>query len=242
MAYWSVRRERPHSWAALVKVYVIGMYFLPSSVDSVQSLAYSGSDMQMQHYVNAIGEGGWPRGQEVCLRDGQLCCLRTPDKRYDLVEAYARSPHLQFLKCATDDQLVAFVKTWGPLSLAPQEWSVPGLSSLSVNSYRVFQRWLKAVVKLIDAFKNSANEREWLQEFLAAEFALSQDSAVRNPGNESSLESYLKAIFRIAENAATWIKDSDLNIVRAATELAIGSTTFLNGQTSLAPRKTGNLL
>ena len=87
--------------------------FLLESLDFLHSLAYTGIDMQRQHHVNAHAEGEWPRSREVRLVDGQIHYCLAPNFTYKLVEAYRRDPHLRFLECDSDQQLVSFFKSWG---------------------------------------------------------------------------------------------------------------------------------
>jgi len=195
--------------------------------------------MQLQHHVNAIGQGGWPRGLEVTAQNGQLICRWTPNRIYDLVEAYSRSPHLQFLKCKTDQQLATFVTAWGPLRLTPEEWSRGGLASIPISSYRIVQRWLKASANLINAFKTSSEEVHWLQEFLSAEFDLRCDSPVKPWGDVSELESMFKVAFGINEDTANWLQRAASRSISDATAFVLSVTPFAAHAGLACTRKRG---
>jgi hypothetical protein len=194
--------------------------------------------MKVQHHVYTLEPGLWPRGRDVSLEGDQIRLRWTMDHSYDLVEAYPRFPHLRFLKCKTDQELVSFVTSWGPLNLTAEE-RVLGTSSMAVNSYRVFQRWLKAVVSLIDGFKNSREERQHLQEFLAAELACCQESLVKPIGNQSEMGFAFRQAFGITEDTTSWIERTDLQRVRAAAGYILSITPFVRGAGLECGRKEG---
>jgi hypothetical protein len=194
--------------------------------------------MKVQHHVNMLQRGRWPRGREVSLDGDQIRLRWTPDHTYDLFEAYPRFPHLSFLKCKTDQELVSFVTSWGPLNLTAEERTL-GISSMAVSSYRVSQRWLKAVISLIDGFKNSREERQHLREFLAAELVCCQESPVKPIGNQSLVEFSFRQTFRIAEDTTSWIERTDLQRVRTAAGYVLGITTFVGGAGLECGRKEG---
>jgi hypothetical protein len=116
--------------------------------------------------------GIWPRGQQASVRAGKIHCLLGRDT-YDLVEAYSHSPHLHFLQCKSDQDLAQFVENWGPIYLT-QAQLARGVSEVPIEHYRVLQSWLRAVVYLMDAYRNSVDDngrecRRYLEVFFLAE-------------------------------------------------------------------------
>src|SRR5262245_50545245 len=108
-----------------------------SCVDTHRQNGLDCIDMQMQHRVNKIEQGRWPRGLEVVVEGGQMRCRWTAQRTYGLVESYSRAPHLQFLKCKTDQQLASWVKAWGPIHLTAGQLSRDGGVVLSpISRYR----------------------------------------------------------------------------------------------------------
>jgi len=126
----------------------------------------------MQHYVTTFGDGKWPRGQQASVRGGKIYCVLGRES-YDLLGAYSHSPHLDFLKWESDQDLAQFVEKWGPIYLT-QAQLARGVSEVPIEHYRVLQSWLRAVVYLIDAYRNSVDDngcecRRYLEVFFLAE-------------------------------------------------------------------------
>jgi hypothetical protein len=82
---------------------------------------------------------------------------------------WIEDPHLQFIGCDADEQLLRFVKAWGPLTLSGEDLQ-RGFCYNSIEGYRVFQSRLKAIVGLLGSFKSNEQGRESLQAFIRAEF------------------------------------------------------------------------
>jgi hypothetical protein len=159
------------------------------------------------------------------VADGnQLRCRWTAQRTYNLVESYSRSPHLQFLKCETDQQLANWVRVWGPIDLTAADWGRDGgFASSPISSYRILQRWLKASANLINAFRSSRSEAYWLQEFLSAEFVV-------NPsGNMSLMEFAFKKLFGINEDTANWLQGAGSRSISDATAFVLSVTPFVTG-------------
>jgi hypothetical protein len=169
----------------------------------------------------------------VADRD-QLRCRWTAHRTYDLVESYSRSPHLQFLKCKTDQQLASWVRAWGPINLTAAELGRDGgLASSPISSYWILQRWLKASAHLINAFRSSRREAHWLQEFLSADFDLECDSPLKPLGDMSRTEDFLKKRFGINEDTANWLQRTGSQSVSDATAFVLSITPFETGAGSL---------
>ena len=66
-------------------------------------------------------------------------------------------------------ELIAFVRGWGPLYIP--NWQIPpdGVVSLPLGHCRAYQRWIKALLDLHEAFKQAEHEQEALLTFIEAE-------------------------------------------------------------------------
>ena len=75
--------------------------------------------MQIQHHVHAtdLPRLLWPRCTKVEACNDLLHCEFAPDGQYDLIEAYSKTPHIQFMNCQSVDDLRSFTRAWGPLIL-----------------------------------------------------------------------------------------------------------------------------
>jgi len=189
----------------------------------------------MQHHVNrlTLGDGLWRSGEEVCLDDGRIRCRLAPHA-YHLLEAYECSPHLRFLKCKTDQDFVSFVRRWGPLDLTQRDIDC-GISRKPLELYRILQRWLEAVVRLMDAYRNSDDDkggecREWLPKFLSAEFALRRQENWKS-STQTELEFTMRGIcgIREGEDTLSWIRSADLQMIRLAVEYVLRNTPLVLG-------------
>jgi len=174
--------------------------------------------MQRKHDVNTWKSGWWPSSREVSLRDEKVICKLAPERSYDLIAEYPRDPHLQFIGCDSDRQLLTFVKDWGPLSLKSGE-RTSGESVLPLNEYRCFQRWLKALVNMLSAFKCSQNERESLEAFSSASLA-------KDPDSWAHQRLQLEMRFGIREDVFLWAAKCDLKSIRAVTGFLLGCESF----------------
>jgi hypothetical protein len=164
--------------------------------------------------------GFWPRCREVSITDEKIVCVLTPERSYDLVWAYQYDPHVRLINCATDEQLLSFVHAWGPLSVSYDEWN-RGSCSLPLSRYWIFQLWLKGFVNLVSAFKDSANEREALHEFIKADIDDWRSSAIAPPHSEPLPILGMKSQFGIGGEISTWLRDSPLRTLRSAIQFLI---------------------
>ncbi len=58
--------------------------------------------------------GSWIRCRKVEIRGDDIISEPALDRPYDLASSYPKAPHVQFLNCRTDDEIVRFVWSWGP--------------------------------------------------------------------------------------------------------------------------------
>ncbi len=77
-------------------------------------------DTKVQHHINAIVAGSWPRCRDVILRGDVLHCTLDYSQSYGLVEAYKYDPHIRFANAKTEQDLIAFIRAWGPPFVNPE--------------------------------------------------------------------------------------------------------------------------
>ena len=133
--------------------------------------------MQVDGISTQAKQGFWPRGGDVTIVGGQVHCRLDFGRGYDLVkECRKYSAHAKFLRCETEQQLTAFIRAWGPLSIVLMdkdggEWG-RGMSVRPVSEYRAFQRRLKALANLLASCgEGRLDGRSCLLEYLAADKA-----------------------------------------------------------------------
>jgi hypothetical protein len=180
-------------------------------------------DTQVQHRINTK-EGEWRPCQNVVLSDGVLHCTLALDRKYVLTEAYRDDLHISFSNIETDDDLRAFVHAWGPLYLTDEQRR-RGTASFPLGPFRTFQRWLRALLNLLAAFKRAEGERAALQEFIEAEFEYDRNSPV--PAllpQEPPLLAGLRCQFGISGDLVDWTQGAGLRAVRAATDFLVSCT------------------
>jgi hypothetical protein len=123
--------------------------------------------MQLRNHVHEIAVDMWPRCSQVEAEDGRIFYRLAKGRAYDLVEAYAKEPHIKFMNCDKDTDFEQFVREWGPLLLSLESlkrgWAVEQL-----RDYRAHSNFLRAVSRIMGACKGLQDERESLGEFLTA--------------------------------------------------------------------------
>jgi Zn-finger nucleic acid-binding protein len=170
-----------------------------------------------------IEAGRWPRCRDVTLRDGVLHCELDFTRTYILTEAYKHDPHVQFADAETDQQLIAFARKWGPPFLNPV---TPGVMDLNFSKHRDGQRCFRALVALLDAFKQAEGEREALLNFIAAEYGFFYCPPDSIDPELHTRYRLLRDPFRIEGNIADWVGSANLQTVRAATDYLIPRLLF----------------
>jgi hypothetical protein len=188
--------------------------------------------MKVHYRINTVESGKWPRCSEVTLRDDVLTCALNFDRAYTLAEAYKDDLHIRFANAQTDRDLIAFVRTWGPLIIADPQ--IPDVVNLRLSQCRALQHWFRALFDLLGAFKRAEEERETLQAFIRAECETLAGLAVDIETN--SLLS-LRHDFHVNGNISEWIKDVDLRTVRAAIDCLIPQLPIGPGRPHLVCRR-----
>jgi hypothetical protein len=176
--------------------------------------------MQSHHPIHAATPPQlWPRCTKVEIRNGSLLCVLDVDRQYDLVDAYRKDPHIQFLDCKSVDDLQKFTRAWGPLYLV----QTPGAEEIKhgqavrrVDECLAHVKWLRAVQHMIDACNGRADWRASLLEFLAAESDIERTSDIYKPGAEPLIQAILRNRFRFDCDPATWAASTSTDSVRRA--------------------------
>jgi hypothetical protein len=160
--------------------------------------------------------GFWPPGKAVSIRDGRIYCPLALHCQYNLVKSRSYSPHTQFLKARTDQQLLTFIRAWGPLYVvqgAPEREVERGISVRPVSQYRAFQRRLKALANLLLSFGERGRDgRECLLEYLAADTAWDAFS----PPSGVPVSRFNLAPFTHGMNVSDWIAQASKSEVQQA--------------------------
>jgi hypothetical protein len=133
-------------------------------------------------------------------------------------EAYRYDLHIQFANARTDQELIGFLRAWGPLWLSDAQ-KEESMASYPISRVRAFQRWLKAVMGLLAAFKSAHDERIALREFLEAEREKEDNSPA--PAAEPISWMILKSRFEIAAAVPDWVSALPLEELRIATDLIL---------------------
>ena len=180
--------------------------------------------MQSQHRIHEIPPVLWPRCSKVDLKDGQFCCHLALDRQYDLIAAYPKGPHIQFLNCKSIESLLSFTRAWGPLYLV----RTPGGGGIKVGTavrrldeLQAHQRWLCAVKGMIDACRGRADERKSLLEFLAAEADLDRTSNTYRSGSTPMFHKILQLTFSYETDSITWAASTDVGSVKKALAFSV---------------------
>lgn len=170
-----------------------------------------------------FSEGEWASCKSVTLRDGVLYCSLEPKRTYVLTEAYEDDLHIRFANASKDDDLIAFVRGWGPLYLPNRQIPANGVVCLPLNHCRAYQRWIKALLEILTAFKQAEREQEALLAFLEAE----QENQLPDEPVSFML---LRGSFSIAGDVVDWVKSANISTVQGVIRRLIPfSSATLNG-------------
>jgi hypothetical protein len=121
--------------------------------------------MKVQKHINISPETKWSRCSRVEVTGEMVFWELSRTGEYDLLESYRRGPHLQLAKATDDKTLLAFVKTWGPLShvmvLRPS-------GTDPINDYRTQRDLLSAAIRLIASIVRPDLQQPALMDAIAA--------------------------------------------------------------------------
>jgi hypothetical protein len=137
-----------------------------------------------------------------------LHCTLEPKQTYVLIEAYEDNLHIRFSNAKSDEELIAFLRGWGPLYIP--NWEIPSncVVSLPLSRCRAHQRWIKALLDLHVAFKEADQEQEALLAFVDAE----QESQFPDEPVSFVL---LRSSFNIAGDVLDFVRGANTLVVQA---------------------------
>jgi hypothetical protein len=172
-----------------------------------------------------LDEGHWMRCRSVEIQDGNLICEVDWCRTYEIEKAYPKDPHLQYLNCATAEDLQRFTRAWGPLYLrttggADDEWQT-GRVERSVAASLADLRRFRAVKGILEAAKGNGDERAALTEFLAADEEDFQFSALYKPGDPPHHQFSLKLWLRIEGSVFDWVQAASIAQLRVALKYCV---------------------
>jgi hypothetical protein len=157
-------------------------------------------------------QGYWPRGGDVTIVGTQVHCRLDFGRGYELAkECRKYSAHAKFLRCETEQQLTAFIRAWGPLSIVLMdrdggEWG-RGISVRPVIEYRAFQRRLKALANLLASCREGRLDgRSCLLEYLDADKAWCALDPIYSGPDSPDPHSSLRLLFSAEMNPSDWLK------------------------------------
>jgi hypothetical protein len=122
----------------------------------------------------------WPRGKAVRYRTDHAfpgeyvyCQLDLQNAYWPLgaqiplfdAHAHERRAHVEYLQMKSPEDLLRFVRQWGPLSLDINNWKTEE-SLIPSNRYWGWQHHLRRLVNLFAAVRNGLDEARYLGEFL----------------------------------------------------------------------------
>jgi hypothetical protein len=158
--------------------------------------------MKYQHRIDAPQGCTWPIPSKVTVEKGTIRCEFVSTTYYDLQSSYARSPHAEFMNATTDEQMVGFVKKWGPLymQLLPQTPSVVH----SLADYHARRQQLSAILSLTNSVEKAEIARESLRSFIDAEHQISELSGSTGSKTEPLSISGIRGYLGIRESLELW--------------------------------------
>jgi hypothetical protein len=160
------------------------------------------------------------------VRNGLIRCELTLDRQYDLVDAYPRGPHIQFLNCETVDDLKSFFRAWGPLYLVhtPGDEEIRlGKVVRQLDECQAHRKWLRAVKRMIDACKGFEDARSSLVEFLASEVDIHRTDPTHQPDTAPFFHEILRGRFHYEGDSVAWAVSTDITSVKRALIFSIES-------------------
>lgn len=162
-------------------------------------------------------EATWRSCVSAVLRgDGMFECV-LEKRNYVLQEAYENDIHVRFLNANSDQELLDFIRAWGPLWI-PFPSSEPIVISFALCRAR--QRELKSVVHALHSFKEARDERGSFLELIKAEEELNR--FLPSPDEPISFM-YLRSQLQIEGSLSDWAKRVSLPEIQAATGLLVES-------------------
>lgn len=172
-----------------------------------------------------LNEGHWMRCRRVEIENGHVVCDLDWTRTYDLEKAYPKDPHIQFLNCANDEDILRFTRAWGPLYLRStggpdDEWQT-GRVRRSLAESRAFLRRFRGVKGILEAAKGNVDEREALAEFLAADEEAFRLGTQYKPDDLPHQQYSLKLWLRIKGSIFDWVQTAPIVPIRQALKFCV---------------------
>lgn len=117
-------------------------------------------DMQVQNDINALDGTNWYRCKRVEFAGETATWELSRTGRYGFQEAYEKAPHRQLIRATSDGTLRVFVRAWGPLRPALDDWS----GTDPIEAYRKVRDRMTALARLLASAKDPEAQRSALLE------------------------------------------------------------------------------
>lgn len=174
-----------------------------------------------------MDEGSWIRCRKVEIWGDDIVSELALDKPYDLAGSYPKDPHVQFLNCKTDNDIVRFVRAWGPHFLqnvgGADDELQKGVVVRPIARYRADLRRFKGVKDILEAAKGNCDERAALYEFVAADEETSQFNPIHKSGDPPFLQFSIRLWQRVEGDIYDWIRTGPISQVRIALKFCVES-------------------
>jgi hypothetical protein len=126
----------------------------------LNSVAQTCIDMKVQNHINTVNGTGWLRCKSVRFAGETATWELSRTGCYDFLEAYEKTPHRQLIRALDDESLRVFVKAWGPLRPALDDWS----GSDPIEVYRKIRGRMTALARLLASAGDPEAQRSALLE------------------------------------------------------------------------------
>jgi hypothetical protein len=160
------------------------------------------------------------------MRGDDLAYAVDWEHKYELAVAVKRAQlQVRFLNLKTDEDLMKFMRTWGPL------WQTTPAQIITPRSlYWAFQKRLKAGLELVRRARSNdaAGLRAAILEYVAADDEYCQQSPIGKPGERGTMAFFLSVLHTGKDvHPKDWISNAPLSVLRkVATGCLHGSLTF----------------
>jgi hypothetical protein len=112
--------------------------------------------MEFALHIDSSDGRSWYRCKRARIVDGMIVWEVSPSGRYDLLDAYRKEAHRQFIGADDDGKLLAFLRAWGPFAI---ELKAPSGRS-SVEAVGRYRQELEAWTRLFAALDQPANPKD----------------------------------------------------------------------------------
>jgi hypothetical protein len=182
-----------------------------------------------------------------------VSCVADHQRSYDFVDSYERAAHCQFLNVKNDRDLASFIESFGPLCMTTTDGGpvlrlgkvIQPVSSSAI--YWGFQRWLRALLQLIAALKQSRRIREaalcFLDADLSGELGGHGFHSLRLKPRAGISLAQLKIARQPAEYSGSikdWLRDASDSLVGEAAAVLIQASIVVESRLRVRLKKRGS--